>query len=80
MGTKPHKGSLLSKIEHLEPGERAYIETKQAGYGSDMRRISAQSRYPDSMKGRTYSCALYRALGPSVLDGVRLLIAVDRLT
>lgn len=75
----PHKGSLLSKIEHLEPGQRAYIETKKSMYAAHMRQITTQSRYPGSFAGREFTCSLYRALGTGI-DDVRLLIAVDRKT
>lgn len=77
-GVGARKGSLLYKLKDLEVGERIYLECQADEYEKIMRRITASSRYPRDMMGNRYTCTLYRALGPTLLD-IRVLVAVDRL-
>ena len=73
-----NRRAIISKIEVLSLGERLFVETNYEEYASIMRRVTAVSRYPKAMKGRKYSCSLYRALGSDVTEVVYL-VAVARV-
>lgn len=75
----PNKGSLIAKVEPLSVGERVFVESSFSDFKSVMRRVTASSRFPESMRGRKYSCALYRALGESATNEVIFLVAVTRI-
>lgn len=74
--TRP--GSLNDQLAALEVGGYLYLESEVANVQHLQARVSAKSRYPDSMKDMRFTVAAYTAVRASQLGDVRVLVRIER--
>lgn len=74
----PNPGSLNDRISKLEVGGRLYEECNEENYLDIQRRVSAVSRYPASMKHMRFATSVFTAVPAGKVNGIRLLVCVER--
>lgn len=75
---EPNPGSLNDRISKLEVGGRLYEECTGENHLDTQRRVSAVSRYPAAMKHMRFATSVFTAVPAGKLNGVRILVCVER--
>ena len=78
--TTPNRGSILSKIAHLEVGDvYHYAATDSKKVMIIEQKICSATRYPTSFEGRQFSCRAMTCVYANKMGETKLLVEVTRI-
>lgn len=76
--SEPHAGSLNAQLAAIPVGGYLYLEAPADRVQHLQARVSARTRYPDSMRDMRFTVAAFTAVAARELGDVRVLVRVQR--
>jgi hypothetical protein len=77
--SKTRTGSFNDNLARLEVGEYLWIETTVEEYASVQRRVTARSRFPETMQHMRFFSQGFTCISNSKVGDIRIAVRIERV-